>query len=273
MAVVAIGLGLDQRRAFAAAGALGGAGHGLAHDQRVHAVHHLAGDAVGAGAVGDVGQLGDVVPRHRHAVHVVLGHEDDGQVERAGHVQALVEGALVGGAIAEEADHHAVGAHQLLRQRRADGHRQVAAHDARGAQVAVIHVGDVHRAALALAVAARFAHHLGHHLVVVFLLGLRRFGSLVAVGVRVAMPAMGAGDEVVIAQRGDRAHRHRFFAGVEVRCAFQHAFGQQAGDVVFQRANLHDLTQVAQQIVSGELLFFDQRRNLLGGQRFERWHG
>jgi hypothetical protein len=55
-------------------------------------------------------------------------------------------------------------------RRRADRHRQVAADDARRAQVAVRHVRDVHRAALALAVPARLAQHFGHHLVVVHLL-------------------------------------------------------------------------------------------------------
>ncbi len=43
MAEPAVGLGFDQGRAFAPAGALGCLGHCAAHGQHIHAVHHLAG--------------------------------------------------------------------------------------------------------------------------------------------------------------------------------------------------------------------------------------
>ena len=166
-----------------------------------------------------------------------------GRLNALGHVQRLVEGALVGSAVAEEADDDPVGALELLRQRRAHGHGQVAADDAGGAQVAVFRVRDVHRAALALAVAGRLPHDLGHHLVVVFLLGLGALGVFVAVRVGVAVPAVRAGDQIVIAQRGNRADGHGLFTGVQVGRALEHALGQQARDAVFQRPDLHDLAQ------------------------------
>ena len=147
-------------------------------------------------------------------------------------------------------------------QRRADRDGHVAADDAGRAQVAVLHVGDVHRAALALAVAARLAEHLGHHLVVVRLLLLVRLGGRVAVRVAVTVAAVRAGDQVVVAQRGDRADGDGLLAGVEVRRALQDGLGQQAGDLLLQRANLAHLPQVVQQIGFGQLLLLDEGREL-----------
>ncbi len=98
----------------------------------------------------------------------------------------------------------------------AGGHRDVAAHDAGGAQVALLHVGDVHRATPAQAVAGLAAAQLGHHLVIVFLLGLFGLGDDCAPGVAVPVAAVGAGDQIVVAQDRDGADGDGLLAGVEV---------------------------------------------------------
>ena len=64
-----------------------------------------------------------------------------------------MEVAGVGGAVAEEAEHDSVAVLQLLGQRGAGGDGDVAADDAGGTQVALLHIGDVHGAAAAHAVA------------------------------------------------------------------------------------------------------------------------
>ena len=214
MPVPAVALGFDQGRAVSLAGMLGSLEHGAAHGQHVHAIHHHARDAISGGAQCDIVQLAGFDPRHRHGILVVLHHEHHRQVPQGGHVERFVEVAGVGCAFAEEAQHHAIAAHQLLGQRRADGNRYVAAHDAGRAQVAVRHVGDVHGAALAFAVAAGFAEHFGHHLVVVFLLCGRGAGSLVAMRVGVTVAAVGAGHQVVVTQCCHRADSHGFLPGI-----------------------------------------------------------
>ncbi len=251
-------MALDQRRAFAAARALDGLGHRAAHGQHVHAVHHLAGDAVGAGAVGDVGQLGWPWCHGTDMPYRLFSQmKTTGRFHRLAMLSDSWKLPVLEAPSPKKHSTTRSVSMQLLGQRRADGHGDVAADDAGGAQVAVLHVGDVHRAALALAVAAGLAQHFGHHLVVVLLLGLGRLGMCVAVGVGVAVAAVGAGDQVVVAQGRHGADGHGLLAGVQVRGAFEHGLAQQVGDVVLQRADLHHLAQVTDQLLLGEALFLD----------------
>jgi hypothetical protein len=75
----------------------------------------------------------------------------------------------------------------LARQRRAGGDPHGAADDGVGAQVAVALVGDVHRPALAPAIALRLAEQFAEHLL-----------ELSALGHAMPVAAMGGGDAVVI---------------------------------------------------------------------------
>src|SRR6202011_3672520 len=73
-------------------------------DRRQAEATRPAGDVMAADRVGDPGAL---------AVLVVLEHEDRRQLEHHGHVQRLEGGALVGAAIAGEADRDRAGAERL----------------------------------------------------------------------------------------------------------------------------------------------------------------
>src|SRR5205823_459990 len=130
-----------------------------------------------------------------------------------GQVGALVQDALVQGAVAEEADRDLVGAPDLRRQGRAGRDAHPAADDAVGPEDAPVDVGDVHAAALALAVAGRLAEQLSHHQL-----------DVAALGDAVAVAAVGAGDEVVLAQGGAGADPDRLFADVGVAGAAHDAF-------------------------------------------------
>ena len=107
----------------------------------------------------------------------------------------------------------------------------------------------MHRAALALAVSARFAQNLRHHLVVVFLLGFGCFRSRVAMRVGMTMAAVSAGDQVSILQRTHRANRHSFGTGIKMRSTLQNRLAEQIGNIIFQRADLHHLAQVTSSAV------------------------
>ena len=98
------------------------------------------------------------------AVLVVLAQEDDGQLPDGGHVQALVEGPDVAGPVAEAHDGHPVRAVHLGREGEAVRDRDAGTHDAGGDHDARGRMGDVHRAALALARARRLAQELGPQL-------------------------------------------------------------------------------------------------------------
>src|SRR5690606_19449743 len=164
VAAVAVDDELDERRTHALAGALDGlAGH-VVRGQHVHAVHEVAGHAVGVGLHGDVVGARLLLQVDADGVAVVLAGEDDGSALRAGQVQAGVPVALAGGAVAEAAQHDLRPARELHRQRRAYGGRDVRADRRRdredvelaGARM-VRHLPRLRR------VGAR-PHHLGHEL-------------------------------------------------------------------------------------------------------------
>src|SRR5215467_16276277 len=191
------------------AAALPGAGYRLArrlvYREEVEAVDDDAGHAEPGGTVGDV------VAGHRPGagrglgVAVVLGDEDGRQIPHRGQVHRLERRALVARAVTKEHDADAAGALDLGGQRRPADQRRPATDDAIGAEHALGQVGDVHRAALAMAAAGPAAVDLGHHL-----------AHVNALSDAVAMTAMGTGDGVTVIEAVAYADRRRFLTRVQV---------------------------------------------------------
>ena len=96
-------------------------------------------------------------------VAVVLADEDHGQLPQLRQVHLLVQEPLPQRAFAEEAHGHAAVLQVLGGIGRARGDAGAPTHDGVGAQVAGAGVGDVHRAALALAVARFLAQQFREH--------------------------------------------------------------------------------------------------------------
>ena len=116
MAAEAVGHSLDKGRALAFAGPVHCFPSGVHNFEDVHAVY-LAGrvHAVDRGEAEDVGSGEGVLYGGTHAVAVVFAEEDYWKVPEGGQVEGFVELALVDGAIAEEAEGHAVIAQVLGR--------------------------------------------------------------------------------------------------------------------------------------------------------------
>ena len=148
---------------------------------------------------------------------------------------------------------HAVAALQLGGQGRAGGQGHSRAHDAVGAQHADAEVGDVHRAALAVAVAVAAAEKLGHHQV-----------DVGALGDGVAVAAVGAGDAVGRPQGRADAHRHRFFADVGVDHSGYVAFVELLHRPLVEGADGHHLAVHVQQQtgIEGHSLRLRRLRNM-----------
>src|SRR5690606_23805599 len=98
--VVAIGLGLDQRGSLAASGAGNRFSGGFVDREEIETVDDHTGHLVRGGAGGDITDGAVVADRGRLGVAVVLADEDDWQLPDRGEVERLVEGALVGSAVA-----------------------------------------------------------------------------------------------------------------------------------------------------------------------------
>ena len=144
----------------------------------------------------------------RHAV--VLAHEDHRQRPHGGQVQRFVERAVRGASVAEERHRNLPRAPLCRRQRRAEGDGHPGADDPVCADDAEAGVGDVHRAALAFAVAVALAEQLGHAAV-----------HPPVLGEHVAVASMGRGDVVVDRQSRAHAGGDGLLADVDVHCAGQ----------------------------------------------------
>ena len=161
----AIGHRFDQRRPLARPRALDRLHDGEIDLGGVVAVDGDAGDVVCGRAQRHVFHRRGLPVRGGQRVLVVLANEHHRQFPHRRQVERLVEDALVVGAVAEESDGDLPLAAQARGQPGADRQRHGGADDAVGAEYVQVHVGDMHRAAEAAAIARLAAHQLGHHAV------------------------------------------------------------------------------------------------------------
>ncbi len=124
-------------------------------------------------------------------------------------------------------------------ERRADRDRRTAADDAVRAEHAELHVGDVHAAALAFAVAGRAAEQLGEHAV-----------ELAALGDEVTVAAVRAGDLVVARQVHHHAGGDRLLPDIEVQGTRNLAGFHQLSGLFFEDADAdHAAVDIEQDFV------------------------
>ena len=210
-----VGLALEQRRSSARAGPLHGLERRLAHRPHIVAVDDARRDPEHPGARRDVLAGGDRRHRRELAVEVVLAHEHRGQRKHLGEVHALVEVALVGRPVAEH--RHRNPALALGRERRPGGGGDTPADDPEAAHEAVLDVDHVHRPGAAAAHAGGAAEHLGDQRV-----------GVGALGERVPVAAIRAGEPVAGLERRAHADRHGLLAGAQVGGAVDLALEEQA---------------------------------------------
>jgi hypothetical protein len=139
-------------------------------------------------------------------VHIVLADINHGELPERGDVHHFIERALSQRALAKEADTDAPVAELLGGERRARSNSSAPADNRIGAQVPGRRVGDVHRPALAPAIARLFAEQFGKHAVI-----------LGALGQAVSVAAVRAGDVIVGPQSGANSHGDGLFALIKVR--------------------------------------------------------
>ena len=211
----------------------------------------------------DVLHSGCRLDRRAHAIAVVDAKPHDRQLENLREVERLVEGADVGGAIAEHAEDHIFGLAIPDSPATTGGERKVAADDPVAAHEAQPGVEHVHRSAATVRGARLFSEELGHH----------RLG-VDAASDGVAMLSV-AGEDVVVGLEGLDAPDHcRLLAQVEVAVAADLGLGVLLLCALLEPADELHLTVKAQQEVAILLVELQRlRRDLLRGWgRLHRRH-
>ena len=180
----------------------------LVDRQRIVAIDQVALDADRRAALEQVRLARRFLDSGGHGVLVVLDDEDEVQVPDGRQVQRFQEGTVVGRAVGGEGHRDGVGAANLRRQGGADTQRRARPDDAVGAEVAGGDVGDVHRAAIALAVAGLLLEQLRDHAL-----------HVGAEGDAVAVAAVRGGEIVALLQRRADAGGDAFLAEIGMEIA------------------------------------------------------
>ena len=176
--------------------------------------------------MGEVGGRRRALDGGAHGISVVLDDEHDGQLPQLRHVEALVDLPLVGGAVAEVGQAHRAVAAIAVGEGDAGAQRHVGADDA-VPSIEVPLLGEhMHRAALALGVAALPPRQLRHDA-----LGVHAGAE------HVAVVAIGCNDLVALLDRHLHAHHHGLLADVEVAEAADEAHAVELRRLLLEAAD------------------------------------
>src|SRR6185312_11788275 len=239
VAAIAVGQHLEDERALAGAAPRGRLLAGRLDRAHVHAVDLLARNIERQTALRQVDLGRGARDRRAHGVAIVLDDVDDRQLPELGHVEALVDLALVGGAVAEIGHRDVVVAAIAVGEGEPGAERHLRADDAVAAEEALLDAEHVHRAALALGIAVGAAGELGHDALRVH-----------AGGDHVAVVAI-AGDDLVAAfERHLHTDDDRFLADVEVAEAADQTHAVELARLLLEAADGEHRP------VGGELLVF-----------------
>ena len=196
------------------------------HGPDVLAVHDDAGHAVGIGPSGQIVERCRGAQRAVLAVQVVGDDEDHRRLPDGGHVEGLMEGADIGGAVTEERERHVRLALHLEGHGRTDRDGQAGAHDGVRADVALAEVDQVHRPTDPARPTGAAAHQLGE--------GRLRLHPQCQ---RLTVPAIGVRLDVARPHGGDGTHGDRLLALTEVRGALDLAGHEEFLDLLLEESD------------------------------------
>ena len=204
--MIAVTQRLEEVGALTAASVFDGFLRRFMHRQHIHAIRLRRRNVGHPGFLIHVGHGRGFVDRYAHAILVVLAQKDHRQFPQRGQVQALVELAVVGAAVAEEDHYHPVFFGALRGQCQPYGDRQVPGDDGITAPEVLADVGKVHRTAASLIYAGFFAVQFRHQ-------------ALRIQSAHDGMPviAIMRHDVILRAQRMNCAHGDGFLADVEMQ--------------------------------------------------------
>ena len=162
MAPVAVGQTFEKHRSAPGADR----GQGLlccrVDGQNIHPVELVSGNMVGGGPAIDIRDRRVAADLRSDLVEVVLADEEDRQIPEGRHVQGLVEGPLVDGAVSEKTDHRFRESSAGDGIGQPDRHGEGLAHDPVAPHEPPLPIEEVHGAPHALADSGGLSEKLRH---------------------------------------------------------------------------------------------------------------
>src|SRR3990170_5160578 len=226
MAAHAVGETLDENRALPCARLLDGFPRSLAHGEKVVAIDGAVRNTVSLGVLREAFDFRVRGERRELGIAVVLADKDHRQFPETGDVERLMKRSGLAGAVAEE--HHGELAFLLLLggEGSAKSKWNGATDDSGGGDESTFFGGDVHRAALAGAVAGGAAGDLRHQAI-----------DIRALGDGVAVRTMAAENIVIGLELRASTDSGSLLADAEMDQALNLTGGVERGNFFFKRAD------------------------------------
>src|SRR5581483_2639632 len=171
----------------------------------IHAVDLLTGKIERSAALRQIDLRRGARDRGAHGIAIVFDHVDHGKLPKLRHVEALVDLALIGSAVAEIGEAHIVVAAVAIGESKTGAERDLCADDAVSTEEALLDGEHMHRAAFAPRVATAASGELGHHTL-----------RIHAAGEHVTVIAVAGDDLVAFLERHLHADDDSFLADVEM---------------------------------------------------------
>ncbi len=242
VATVAVCFHFQNIGAFAGPAVRGRFFGGFLDGQHVHAVDDFTGDAEGFATGIEIGGRGGAFLGCAHGVLVVFDHENHRQFPQGGHVECLVNLALVCSAVAEIGEGHVVVAFVFVRKGKARAKGDLCRNDAVAAVEILFFREHVHGATLALGIAALAARQLSHDAVGVH-----------AAGQHVAVIAVGGDAFVTVFGRSLKADNNGLLSDVEVAEAADETHSIELTGLFLESTDQQHVLVVTQQLLSGDI--------------------
>src|SRR6516165_3328120 len=238
MAAITVRHHFEDDRPLAGSGVLGGGKPSLVYGEHAHAVYLLARDAIGSTAMKQVGARRGAIDRRPHPVSIVLDHVNDRQLPQRGHVEALIDLPLIDRAIAEIGDRDLPVCAIMMGKGEPGSDRHLRADDAVAAKEAHLPAEHVHRAALAVRLAATTPGQLGHDA-----------PGIHAAGQHMAVIAIGRDNRVAFLERCLHADDDRFLPDIEVAVTAYQPHAVHLPSPLLEPPDQQHVTVVSQQLL------------------------
>src|SRR5262249_18475701 len=238
MAAVTIRRHLEDDWTLAGPSVLGAGKSSLMYGQNVHAVDLLARDAIGSAAMKQVGARRGAVDRRPHPVSIVLDHVNDRQLPQRSHVEALIDLPLIDRAVAEIGDRDSPICAIVMGKGEPGSDWHLRTDDTVATKEALLPAEHVHRAALAVRIAATTPVQLGHDT-----LGIH------AASQHVSVIAIGRDDRVTFLERRLHTDDHRLLPDIEVAEPADQPHAVHLPGTLLEAPNQQHVTIVSKQLL------------------------